>query len=47
MIGGDQQMAGKRTTGRGSGKARSARTGKYVTKEYAKKNPSTTVIEKK
>lgn len=27
-------------------RARSAKTGRYVTKEYAKKHPSTTVIEK-
>lgn len=25
--------------------ARSAKTGKYVTKEYAKKHPATTVVE--
>lgn len=27
-------------------KARSAKTGQYVTKDYAKKNSSTTVVEK-
>lgn len=35
-------MAGKK----GSGKARSAITGKYVKKSYAKNHPKTTVIEK-
>jgi hypothetical protein len=27
-------------------KARSAKSGQYVTKDYAKKNPSTTVVER-
>lgn len=40
-------MASKKTANGRSGSARSARTGRYVTKEYAKKHPSTTVIEKK
>jgi hypothetical protein len=30
-----------------TGKARSAVTGRYVTKGYAKKHPKTTVVEKK
>jgi len=29
-----------------SGKARSAKTGRYVTKKTAKSSPSTTVVEK-
>jgi hypothetical protein len=29
------------------GNARSAKTGKFVTQEYAKKHPSTTVVESK
>ena len=29
------------------GKARSAKTGRYVTRDYAKKHPSTTVTEGK
>jgi len=29
-----------------SGKARSAKTGRYVTKKHAKANPNTTVIER-
>ena len=36
-------MAGKKSTG---SKARSAVTGKYVKKDYAKKHPKTTVVEK-
>lgn len=40
-------MPSKNRAGGRSGSARSARTGRYVTKEYAKKHPSTTVIEKK
>jgi FMN-dependent NADH-azoreductase len=36
-------MAKSKTTTR----SRSAKTGKYVTKEYAKKHPSTTVTEKR
>ena len=40
-------MAGKKSAGGRSGQARSARTGKFVTKDYAKKHPSTTVMEKK
>jgi len=36
-------MAAKKS---GSGKARSAKTGRYVTKKHAKANPNTTVIEK-
>jgi len=35
-------MAKKPSTG---GKARSAITGRYVTKEYAKRNPRITVVE--
>jgi hypothetical protein len=35
-------MAPKKKSG---GKARSAITGHYVTKDYAKKNPKTTVVE--
>ena len=31
---------------RSGSKARSAVTGKYVTKSYAKKHPKTTVVEK-
>ncbi len=30
-----------------TGKARSAESGRYVTKEYAKRHPKTTVVEKK
>jgi len=30
----------------GSGKARSAKTGRYVTKKTAKRHPDTTVVEK-
>jgi hypothetical protein len=37
-------MAGK-LHGRGSGRARSAGSGRYVTKEYAKAHPKKTVIE--
>lgn len=40
-------MAGKKSAGGRPGKARSAQTGRYVTKDYAKKHPSTTVTEKK
>jgi hypothetical protein len=35
------------TKGSSSGKARSAVSGRYVKKSTAKKNPKTTVIEKK
>lgn len=38
-------MAAKRSSG-SSGSARSAKTGQYVTKRYAEKHPSTTVVEK-
>jgi hypothetical protein len=31
--------------GKGSGKARSALSGRYVTKKYAKANPGKTVVE--
>jgi hypothetical protein len=37
-------VAGKKSSS-GGGKARSAKTGEYVTKEYAKKRPATTVVE--
>ncbi|MBM7458568.1 hypothetical protein JOE26_001243 [Rhodococcus coprophilus] len=33
--------------GKGSGKARSAITGKYVSKSYATSHPKTTVVEGK
>ena len=36
------------SSGRGSsGDARSAKTGRYVTKGYAKSHPNTTVVEKR
>jgi hypothetical protein len=37
-------MAGKKKSG--GGKARSAITGRYVSKAYAKKHPKTTVVER-
>ena len=36
----------KKPSGGGAEKARSAKTGHYVTKDYAKRNPSTTVVER-
>lgn len=36
-------MAPKKSSG---GHARSAKSGKFVTKSYAKKHPSTTVVER-
>ena len=42
-------MAGKKSSGKkpsSSGKARSALSGRYVSKDYAKKHPKTTVVEK-
>lgn len=39
-------MARSRGGGHGSGRARSAITGRYVTKSYAKSHPRTTVIER-
>lgn len=38
-------MAGKGGKGKGTS-ARSAKTGRYVTKGYAKAHPSTTVVSK-
>ncbi len=38
---------GKKSTPNSKGKARSAITGQYVTYEYAKAHPKTTVIEKR
>lgn len=38
-------MAAKKKSGSGTGTARSAKTGEFVTKSYAKKHPATTVVE--
>lgn len=43
---GDSVMAKKSSSGSGSGKARSAETGHYVKKSYAKEHPKTTVVER-
>lgn len=40
-------MAGKSKGGKSSGKYRSAKTGRYVTKKYGKSHPNTTVKESK
>lgn len=38
-------MTKAKSSSKSTSKARSAKTGRYVTKDYAKKHPTTTVVE--